>query len=280
MKIKIKIGYSTCPNDTFIFDALVNGKIDSEGFDFEPVLTDVEDLNQRAFQGELDVTKLSYHAWLHVWEDYQILDSGSALGKGNGPLLVSGANIKGIDLSGLTIAIPGEFTTANLLLSLAYPMISNKKTLVFSRIEDAILDGEVDAGVLIHENRFTYEKRGLKLIRDLGRFWEETSSQPIPLGGIMAHRRLSFSDRLAINRLIRRSLDHAFMDPRGAIPYIRRFAQTMEEDVLHAHLKTFVNDFSLDLGIDGRQAIRVLAGYAVRSGLISKYPEVMFLDET
>jgi 1,4-dihydroxy-6-naphthoate synthase len=271
--MKISIGYSTCPNDTFIFDAMVNGKIDTEGLEFEPYLTDVEELNLMAFRGELDVTKLSFHAWLHVWKSYRILDSGSALGRGNGPLLVALDHSKDPGYQNITVAIPGEYTTANLLLRMAYPNITQKKIFVFSDIEQAVLDGEADAGVLIHENRFTYERKGLVLLRDLGRYWEETTHDAIPLGGIMINRRLPGEVARKTNRLVRKSLEYAFAHPDGAIPYMMKYAQSMEPDVLQAHLNTFVNEFSLDLGEEGRAAIRTLIGRSAATGLINEIPE-------
>lgn len=275
--MKISLGFSTCPNDTFIFDALVNGKIDTEGLEFVPYLTDVEDLNLLAFSGELDVTKISYHAWLHVWKSYRILDSGSALGKGSGPVLVAKNECLDPRYLSLKVAIPGEYTTANLLLRLAYPNIKEKKVFVFSDIEQAILDDLVDAGVLIHENRFTYEKRGLVLLRDLGQFWTETANAPIPLGGIMAHRRLPQDVAEKINRLVKKSLEYAFMFPEGTMAYMRQFAQSMEEEVLNAHLKTFVNEYSLELGAEGKRAIQILIDKSIEAGLINDIPEDYFV---
>ena len=275
--MKISLGFSTCPNDTFIFDALVNGKIDNEGLEFVPYLTDVEDLNLLAFKGELDITKLSYHAWLHVWKSYRILDSGSALGKGSGPVLVARNQCLDPRYLSLTVAIPGEYTTANLLLRLAYPNIKEKKIFVFSDIEQAILDGLTDAGVLIHENRFTYEKKGLVLLRDLGQFWEELAEAPIPLGGIMAHRRLPGDVVEKVNRLVRRSLECALADPQGTIPYMRQFAQSMDQDVLDAHLKTFVNEFSVELGAQGKRAIKILIDKSIAAGLINDLPQDYFI---
>lgn len=275
--MKIRIGYSTCPNDTFIFDALVNGKIDTGGIDFIPCLSDVENLNLMAFKGELDITKLSYHAWLHVWKDYQVLDSGSALGRGNGPLLV--ARDPSIDprYASLNVAIPGEYTTANLLLRLAYPQIREKRVFVFSDIEQAILDRSVDAGVLIHENRFTYQKKGLVLLRDLGAYWEEVTSMPVPLGGIMAHRRLRRDLVMEINRLIRKSLQVALNHPEGALPYMNKFAQAMDQDVLEAHVKTFVTENTVELGEEGRQAIFKLIEKSLEAGLINEEPADIFV---
>ncbi len=274
--MKIRIGFSTCPNDTFIFDALINGKIDTEGIEFIPSLCDVENLNLMAFKGELDITKLSYHAWLHVWKEYQVLDSGSALGRGNGPLLV--ARNQGLDprYVSLSVAIPGEYTTANLLLRMAYPLIKEKTVFVFSDIEQAILNHEVDAGVLIHENRFTYQKKGLVLLRDLGAFWEETTAMPVPLGGIMAHRRLRQELVVTINRLIRKSLQTALDHPEGALPYMKTFAQSMDQDVLEAHVKTFVTENTVELGDEGHLAIQKLIEKSLEAGLINEEPEDIF----
>ncbi len=274
--MKIRIGYSTCPNDTFIFDALVNGKIDTEGITFVPYLNDVEELNLLAFRGELDITKLSYHAWLHVWKEYVILESGSALGRGNGPVLVARDQCLDPRYLSLTVAIPGEYTTANLLLRMAYPTITEKKSFVFSDIEQAILDRKVDAGVLIHENRFTYSKKGLVLLKDLGQFWEETTSAPIPLGGIMAHRRLRPDLIRTIDGLIKKSLMVALRNPEGAVPYMRKFAQTIEQDVMDAHIKAFVTENTIALGTEGRNAIRILIEKSLSAGLINEEPAEIF----
>jgi 1,4-dihydroxy-6-naphthoate synthase len=274
--MKIRIGYSTCPNDTFIFDALVNGKIDTEGITFVPYLNDVEELNLLAFRGELDITKLSYHAWLHVWKEYVILESGSALGRGNGPVLVARDQCLDPRYLSLTVAIPGEYTTANLLLRMAYPTITEKKSFVFSDIEQAILDRKVDAGVLIHENRFTYSKKGLVLLKDLGQFWEETTSAPIPLGGIMAHRRLRPDLIRTIDGLIKKSLMVALRNPEGAVPYMRKFAQIIEQDVMDAHIKAFVTENTIALGTEGRNAIRILIEKSLSAGLINEEPAEIF----
>ena len=275
--MKITLGFSTCPNDTYIFDALVNQKIDTCGLQFEPVLADVEQLNQMALEGRLDVTKLSYHAWLRVWKQYQVLDSGSALGRGNGPLLVSRLPIRESDFGNLLFGIPGEYTTANMLLQLAYPSARHRKAMLFSRVGEAILSGEVDAGVLIHETRFTYQDEGLMLVRDLGRYWEESTGEAIPLGGILVHRRLPFETRVLINKLIRSSLDFANANPTGTISYMKQYAQLLDEGVLQAHLRTFVNDFTLDLGPTGRRAILRLAEVARQTGLVEEAPEEVFL---
>ena len=188
--MKLKLAFSTCPNDTFIFDALVHHKIDTQGLTFELLLADVEELNNAAFEGQVDITKLSYHAYAYVSDNYTLLDSGSALGNNNGPLLVSKFKIYPDEIEELNIAIPGKYTTANLLLSIAYPNSIYKKEYLFSDIEEVVLSNEMDAGLIIHESRFTYEKKGLIKIIDLGEYWEKKTKLPIPLGGIVVNKKI------------------------------------------------------------------------------------------
>ena len=252
------LGFSTCPNDTFIFDAMVNGRIDTEGLRFELHLADVEELNQLAFKSTLDITKVSYHAFAYLSEAYQLLTAGSALGFNNGPLLISKHKIYPDEVSGLKIAIPGKYTTANLLLSIAFPNLQQKKEYLFSDIEEVILSGEADAGVIIHENRFTYQARGLKKIVDLGEYWDQLTGLPIPLGGIIIRRSLPRELRLTVNRVLRRSVEYAFENPNDSLPFVRQHAQSMEEEVMRNHIELYVNDFSLDLGTKGREAITTL----------------------
>jgi len=254
----LTLGFSTCPNDTFIFDAMVNGKIDTEGLRFELHLADVEELNSMAFKAIIDVTKVSYHAFAYLSEAYQLLTAGSALGFGNGPLLISKHKIYPDELEGLRIAIPGKYTTANLLLSLAYPHLKLKTAYLFSDIEEIILSGEADAGVIIHENRFTYHSKGLKKIVDLGELWESQTGLPIPLGGIIVKRELPKEVKLKINRVLRRSVEYALQNPNDSLPFVRQHAQAMEEDVMRNHIQLYVNDFSVDLGEKGREAITTL----------------------
>ena len=185
--MKLRIGFSPCPNDTFIFDAMVHGKIDTEGLEFDIILADVEELNKMAFDAALDVTKVSSHAYTYIADNYLILDSGSALGFGNGPLLIAQRNFSPDEVDDLCIAIPGRFTTANLLLSIAWPRALNRKEYLFSEIENAILKGDVDAGLIIHETRFTYQKRGLVKIADLGEYWTNLTGLPLPLGNIVVN---------------------------------------------------------------------------------------------
>jgi 1,4-dihydroxy-6-naphthoate synthase len=274
---KISLGFSTCPNDTFIFDAMVHQKIDTEGLDFEVVLGDVEELNNKALNNELDVTKISYHAFSKIADNYLLLDSGSALGYKNGPLLISKHKIYPDEVNDIKIAIPGLNTTANLLLSVAFPNATNKKEYLFSDIEEAILSNEVDAGLIIHENRFTYEAKGLKKIIDLGEYWEKETGLPIPLGGIAVNRNLYKDLQLKINRVLKRSVEFAFENPKSAYPYIKQYAQEMDEDVMYKHIELYVNDFSRELGVDGRKAINVLYERAIALGVLPEMNEQIFL---
>lgn len=255
MKRKITLGFSPCPNDTFIFDAMVNGKIDLAHFELEVVLADVEQLNRMALDGKLDVTKISYNAFSRVHYMYQLLNAGSALGNNCGPLLISEKSLSDDELKSASIAIPGRNTTANFLMSFAYPQANNKTEFLFSEIEEAILDGRVEAGVIIHENRFTYQQKGLIKIADLGEYWEQTTGFPIPLGGIAIHRRLKPADRKLFDSLLRQSIEYAFAHPDASNDYVKCHSQEMEESVIRAHIELYVNQYSIDLGEKGKQAI-------------------------
>lgn len=253
----LTIGFSPCPNDTFIFDAMVNGKVDTEGLAFDVALEDVETLNQWALEGLLDITKLSYGVLPLVTCQYKPLDAGSALGRGVGPLLIARNEMDdpAAAIENMRVAIPGKHTTAHLLFSLAYPKVGEKRFMVFSEIEAAVLNGEVDAGVIIHENRFTYAAKGLKKIIDLGAYWEQTTGAAIPLGGIVTK-----NPELApqLNRIIRRSLEYAFQHYPLLPDYVRSHAQEMEEEVMRQHINLYVNAWSLSLGSEGRAAIMQL----------------------
>jgi 1,4-dihydroxy-6-naphthoate synthase len=266
--MKITLGFSTCPNDTFIFDALVHHKIDTEGLEFEVLLSDVEDLNKLAFQQKLDVTKLSFHAYIYLTEYYRILDAGSALGFNNGPLLISDKKRDLKEIANLKIAKPGKFTTANLLLSIAFPEAKNRVEMLFSEIEDAILSGKVEAGIIIHENRFTYHTKGLVKLMDLGEYWQNLTQKPIPLGCIVVNRRLSDEIQLKINRILKRSVAFAFENPESSISFIKQHAQEMEPEVIKKHIDLYVNEFSQDLGTYGKQAILTLFEHAQKKGVI------------
>jgi 1,4-dihydroxy-6-naphthoate synthase len=277
----LTLGFSPCPNDTFIFDAMIHHKIDTEGLDFEVFYDDVETLNHKAFRGELDITKLSYHAFAYVADHYVLLDSGSALGFGVGPMLISDVGISISDLKNnpnYRIGIPGKYTTANFLLGLAFPEAINKVELVFSDIENAILDGRVDIGLIIHENRFTYQDKGLKKIIDLGDFWEKETGLAIPLGGIVANRELKPAILEKINRVLRRSVEFAFANPKSGLEYIRSHAQEMSEEVMYKHIELYVNKYSLDLGEEGKKAIKLLFDTAREKNVIPEIKGELFLS--
>lgn len=260
--LKLTLGFSPCPNDTFILDALVNHKIDTEGLLFDVHLEDVETLNQWALAGKLDVTKLSFNTFYQVMDHYVLLNAGSALGKGVGPLLIARQPIPLEKLPSLRIAIPGINTTANMLLSFAFPSAIQRIPLLFSEIEGAVLNGTVDAGVIIHENRFTYQQKGLIKLLDLGEYWETKTNSAIPLGGIAIKRALSHGLQLQLNRLIRRSLEHAYQAYPALSTFVHNHAQEMDETVMRQHIDLYVNQYSLDLGTEGKAAIATLGRYS------------------
>ena len=253
--MKLTLGFSPCPNDTFFFDALVHHKIDTEGLEFDVVLADVEQLNKWALEGKLDITKLSYNAFTNCVSDYVLLDSGSALGRNCGPLLIK--KPEAILTRESKIAIPGKYTTANMLLNMLYPHYKNKIEILFSDIEDDIINGNVDAGIIIHENRFTYKEKGLEKVKDLGELWEEETGLPIPLGGIVIKRSLSFEVQEKMERVLRESVEYAFANPNSSADYVKYHAQEMEKEVIDAHINLYVNDFSISLGIEGREAVEL-----------------------
>jgi 1,4-dihydroxy-6-naphthoate synthase len=274
----LTLGFSTCPNDTFIFDAMVNGRIDTEGLRFELHLADVEELNRLAFSTSLDITKVSYHAFAYLSASYQLLTAGSALGFNNGPLLISKHKIYPDELSELRIAIPGKYTTANLLLSIAYPDLKNKIEYLFSDIEEVILSGEADAGVIIHENRFTYRAKGLRKIIDLGEYWDQLTGLPIPLGGIIIKRSLPKEIRLKVNRIMKRSVEHALQNTNDSLPYVKKHAQSMDENVMRNHIQLYVNNFSVDLGMKGREAITTLFDKSVQKSIFPPLQPSWFVE--
>jgi 1,4-dihydroxy-6-naphthoate synthase len=276
--MKLTLGYSPCPNDTFIFDAMVHHKIDTEGVTFEVVMEDVEALNQRAFQHELDITKLSYHAFAYLVDAYALLDAGSALGNGVGPLLVTLDDTLKDRMATATVAIPGKYTTANFLFSLAYPEAQNKIEMVFHEIEGSILRGSIDAGVIIHENRFTYHERGLKKIMDLGEYWENTTGMPIPLGGIVVNRKLPLDVQQKIERIMARSVQYAFENPLSSYEYVAAHAQEMDEKVRQQHIQLYVNEYTKSLGERGKAAIEYLFKTALEKKIIPVYTSKIFLN--
>ncbi|MFN5424844.1 MAG: 1,4-dihydroxy-6-naphthoate synthase [Bacteroidota bacterium] len=259
--MKLSIGFSPCPNDTFIFDALVNGKIDTGGIEFEPVLEDVQTLNQWAIQGRLDVTKISYGVLPNILSHYAMLNSGGAMGRGVGPLLITTADNSQLSieqLSQLPVAIPGENTTAHLLLSHALPAFQQKKFMLFHEIEDALIAGEVASGVIIHENRFTYADKGLVLLNDLGKFWEESLNSPIPLGGIAMKRTFPLDIQRQVDQLIQSSLRQAEEALPELSSYVQLHAQEMDPSVQRMHIDLYVNEFSRNAGAEGKHAVSVL----------------------
>jgi 1,4-dihydroxy-6-naphthoate synthase len=255
----LTLGFSPCPNDTFIFDALVNHKIDTNGLTFEPMLEDVQTLNKWALQSKLDITKVSYGVLPSILPHYGLLSAGGALGKGVGPLLISKAPVEDLaSMDKLTIAIPGEHTTAHFLFSLAFPNATHKKFMLFSDIEDAVLTGKADAGVIIHENRFTYQQKGLVKLVDLGAYWEEQTKSPVPLGGIVIRKSMEVSLQQQVNLLIRQSLQYAFDRYPGISDYVKQHSQEMDEGVMRQHIDLYVNNYSLALGSEGEAAVQTL----------------------
>jgi 1,4-dihydroxy-6-naphthoate synthase len=279
-KHPLTLGFSPCPNDTFMFDAMIHHKIDTEGLSFEVVMEDVESLNQRALREELDVTKISFAAFLKVTKKYVLLNSGSALGKGVGPILISKEKISDSpeSVSKLKVALPGENTTANFLFSIFYPQAKNKIKMIFSEIEDAVLSGKTDAGVIIHENRFTYELRGLKKICDLGERWENETNQPVPLGGIAVKRNLDLEIQEKLNRVLKKSIEFAFANPQSSSTYVAQHAQEMSEEVRMKHIQLYVNEYSVDLGTSGKIAIDTMIHKAISAGMIEETEKNIFLS--
>jgi 1,4-dihydroxy-6-naphthoate synthase len=275
--MKLSLGFSPCPNDTFIFDALIHHKIDTEGLTFDVVFDDVETLNQKAFKGDLDITKLSYHAYAYAINNYVLLNAGSALGFGVGPLLIS-KEPQNLDNKDLLVGIPGKYTTANFLLSLAFPHLQNKKELVFSAIEQQLLSNQLDLGLIIHENRFTYQDKGLHKIIDLGEYWEQETQCAIPLGGIVIKRDLPQEVLHKVDRLIRKSVEYAFENPKSALPFIKQHAQEMDEKVMYQHIDLYVNQYSVDLGVEGKKAIKTLFAKALEHQIIPEITKNIFLD--
>lgn len=283
--MKLTLGFSPCPNDTFIFDALIHGKIDTEGLSFEVSFDDVETLNQKALNGELDITKLSFHAFAYVANQYALLNAGSALGFGVGPLLICkkenldriNSNLKS-QISNLKIAIPGKYTTANFLLGVAYPQLRDKREMIFSEIENALLNDEIDLGLIIHENRFTYQDKGLYKLMDLGQFWEELTQCAIPLGGIVVNRNLPVEIQLKVDKLLKKSVQYAFANPKSSVSFIKQHAQEMDEAVMYKHIELYVNKYSVELGTEGKKAIDTLFEMAIKNNVIPQITKNLYVD--
>jgi 1,4-dihydroxy-6-naphthoate synthase len=275
--MKLTLGFSSCPNDTFIFDALVNSKINHR-FSFDITIADVEELNLLAQAGELDVTKMSCLAYSCAASKYLICESGSALGRGNGPLFVSKMKVYPDEIPFLKIAVPGEYTTAAFLLKYAFPTVRKPEVLLFSEIEDALLNNEVDAGVLIHEGRFTYRDKGLQLIRDLGERWELFTKQPVPLGCIALNRNLPEDVRRDFSTALRDSIIFAADNPASSREYVRKYAREQSEEITGKHIELFVNDYTLALRDDGRKAVEFFLNETKRLEIVQSLPEQIFND--
>lgn len=256
--MKITLGFSPCPNDTYMFAALVNGWIDTHGLSFQVHMEDVETLNRMAEESKLDVTKMSFNRALSLDSSYRLLSSGAALGNKCGPLVISGQPLSGREIMQGPVALPGQWTTAHLLFSIFYPDAGNKVFMPFHLIEEAVSSGQVAAGVIIHENRFTYEAKGLVKITDLGDDWESMTGLPIPLGGIFGSQNLSDAHFSLMESLIAQSILFARANEHTVMPYVRQYSQEMDEAVMKQHINLYVNDFSLNLGPKGLEAIAML----------------------
>lgn len=278
--MELTLGFSPCPNDTFIFDAMLHKKIDTEEITFIPVIEDVETLNQKASQQELAITKLSYHAFAHLLNKYILLDAGSALGFGVGPLLISKNKIENISekIADLKIGIPGNLTTANFLLNIAFPQAKQKVEMLFSEIENALINEEIDLGLIIHENRFTYEAKGLHKLIDLGSYWEKETQSAIPLGGIVMARHYPIDLVQKVNRIMARSVEFAMKNPLSSALFVKEHAQEMEESVMVQHIQLYVNKYSLNLGEEGKKAVTTLLEKAVAQGVIPNIAHSIFID--
>ena len=277
MTKELTLGFSPCPNDTFMFYPLVHGLVDTSGLSYRERLEDVETLNQLALAGELDVSKVSYHAFGHIRKEYALLRSGSALGLGCGPLVVASEKYDPCALRGMTIAVPGRYTTALLLLQLFNPELDNFIIMPFNEIMDAVLSGNVDAGLIIHESRFTYQGFGLRKLVDLGEWWEGETGLPIPLGGIVARRSLGAETIATIERALRAGVGYAQSHPGEAASYIGEHAQEMSHEVCAAHIALYVNNFSTDLGDEGVQAVTCLLQRAEQAKIIPSSTVPIFM---
>ena len=275
--MKLTLGFSPCPNDTFIFEAMVHGRVDTEGLEFDWFLADVEELNRRAIEGSVDITKMSFHAYARAASGYLILDAGSALGHNNGPLVISKCKLLPDEIENALIAIPGIYTTANLLFSIFWPGAKRKREYLFSDIPEVVLSGEADAGLIIHETRFTYKTMGLQMVADTGKMWEDFSGLPVPLGAIVVSRSVDEEIAARVNRSIRRSIEYAYANPLKSVEFIRKNAAVTDPEVTREHIKLYVNNFSLSLGEEGRQAIGRLYSVAQERGVIEALPERIFL---
>lgn len=277
----IRLSFSPCPNDTFMFDALIHNKIDTEGLKFDVSYEDIQTLNLNAFAVRADVTKLSTAALTGVLDNYQVLNAGSAVGFGVGPLLISHKPVSNLEseIATMRIGIPGKNTTARFLLKLAYPLLNEPIEMIFSAIEEAVLSGQIDAGLIIHESRFTYEIRGLVKLIDLGEYWETKTGLPIPLAGIAIRRSFDQGLKEKVDRVLARSVDFAFKNPNSALTFIRSHAQEMDDAVMYKHIELYVNKYSLDLGADGKLAFERFFEEARKAGLMPNTSPQIFVGQ-
>lgn len=268
--MKLTFSFSPCPNDCFMFEAIVNQRIELEGLDFSVRLADIEALNQSTFAAATDVTKLSYHALAYCLDVYELLDAGSALGTDCGPLVVAKREISKEEVAAgkLNIAIPGKYTTANFLLNLAFPKAQNKTELLFSEIPSVLLTGQVDAGVVIHEGRFSYQSQGLQRIIDLGEWWHAETGLPLPLGGVAIKRSLPSDVKERVNRVVRRSVQYALAHPDAGSDFVRAHASDMNEEIIWQHINLYVNEYSIELGEKGERAVKTLFEEGQATGML------------
>lgn len=274
---KISIGISSCPNDTFAFAAIYNKLIDTKDYEFNFYISDIEHLNQKAFNAELDVTKISFYTFAQISKNYQILNSGNAIGNNNGPLLVSKRKIFKDDINDIKIAIPGKNTTANLLLTTLFPEAKNKTEYLFSDIEEVVLSNEMDAGLIIHENRFTYQEKGLLKIVDLGEEWQNKTNMMIPLGGIIVKRTIDQKTKQEIDSIIKNSIEFAYKNWNSVYPFIKKYAQNLNDEVIKKHINLYVNQHTVDLGIKGKKSIQFLLNEVEKQKLCEKIEEPVFV---
>ena len=266
--LTLSLGFSPCPNDTFIFDAIVNNKIEKSGINFNFIVEDIEKLNRKALKGELDVTKLSFHSWLYAHSEYILLDAGGAFGKNYGPLLVSKNSLNIEDNLNYKIAIPGEYTTANLLLKIFFPQIRNKQEMLFSEISDAVVNNKVDAGLIIHEDRFIYEQKKLIKILDLGEMWGAKYNLPLPLGGIFVKRSLPKKLILELNKLIHDSIIYGLSCKGDYMDFVKKYSSSLSEKTINSHINLYVNEYTLSLNDECKKAVNLLCEKAIQLGFI------------
>ncbi len=264
----LTIAYSPCPNDTFMFHDLALGRLRLPGHDLQVHLHDVETLNRLALDATYDVTKVSMATWLKVRQEYELLSAGAAVAWGAGPVLVAKRDLSRADLPRCRVAVPGELTTAHVLLRLWAPEMTNRVFVPYDQVLPLVVSGQADCGVLIHEGRFVYQQHGLRLLVDLGQWWEQETHLPIPLGGIVARRRLGEPTVRQFEALLRQAIENSLAHPEATRAYVRRHAQELDAETLDKHVKLFVNEFSLDLGDTGRAAVARLEELAAQAGLL------------